>query len=103
VELPAEAGPDSLNLLPALLGGPRETGRDHLIEHAGGLALRKGTWKFIPHSPKPPATSDPGRGQLFNLAEDAGEKKNVAEQNPEKVKELSEALDRLRKSGRSRP
>jgi arylsulfatase A-like enzyme len=102
VELPADAGPDSLNLQAALLGGPRESGRDHLIEHAGGLAFRKGPWKFVPHSPKsgPP---DPARNQLFNLAEDPGEKKNVAEQHPDQVKDLSEALERLRKSGRSRP
>jgi arylsulfatase A-like enzyme len=113
-DLPAEAGPDSFNMLAALLGGARETGRDHLIEHAGGLALRKGPWKFIPNSPKPPVKqAEPGdkstgppdpRGiQLFNLAEDAGESKNLAEQHPDKIKELSELLDQIRKNGRSRP
>jgi arylsulfatase A-like enzyme len=113
-EMPPEAGPDSFNMLAALLGGPRETGRDRLVEHAGGLALRKGPWKFIPNSPKAaPKQLEPGdksagppdpiRCQLFNLAEDAGEKKDVAEQHPEMVKELSESLDRIRKSGRSRP
>jgi arylsulfatase A-like enzyme len=114
IDLPAEAGPDSLNVLAALLGGPRQTGRDTLVEHAGGLALRKGPWKFIPNSPKPAAKQvepgdkstgppDPVRGQLFNLAEDAGEKKDVTEQHPEMARELSELLDRIRKSGRSRP
>jgi len=109
IEMPSEAGPDSLNMLATLLGGARETGRDHLIEHAGGLALRKGSWKLIPNSPRPAAKQlepgdkstglpDPSGGQLFNLAEDAGEKKNVAEQHPEMVKELSEVLDRIRKS-----
>ncbi len=102
VELPADAGPDSLNLQAALLGGPRETGREYLIEHSGGLALRKGPWKFMPNMPKT-GSPDPSRHQLFNLAEDVGEKKNVAEQHPELVKELSEELDRLRKNGRSRP
>ena len=33
----------------ALLGEAR-AGRDHLVEHANGLALREGPWKFIPAS-----------------------------------------------------
>lgn len=39
--------PDSVNVLPALLGEPA-TGRDQVIEHANGLPLRQGIWKFIP-------------------------------------------------------
>jgi len=103
-ELPAEAAPDSLSVLAALLGGPPESGREHLIEHSGGLALRKGQWKFIPASAAPRAKpGEAGGDRLFNLREDAGEGKNVVEQHPELVKELSEQLERLRKSGRSRP
>ena len=38
--------PDSFNVLPALLGESKH-GREHLVEHAGRLALRKGPWKLI--------------------------------------------------------
>ena len=33
-QLPADAGPDSFNVLPALLGEPGQQGREHLIEHS---------------------------------------------------------------------
>lgn len=39
--------PDSRNVLEALLGDS-PAGRDHVIEHANRLAIRKGDWKFIP-------------------------------------------------------
>jgi arylsulfatase A-like enzyme len=98
-DLPAEAAPDSFNVLSALTGASR-TGRDHLVEHAGGLAIRKGPWKFIPARPK---AKPPARDELFNLADDLGETKNVAAGHPEKVKELRELLQSIRKKGRSRP
>lgn len=94
-ELPREAGPDSLNVLPALLGESKE-GRDHLVEHARDLALRKGPWKFIPARGK-------GPGELFNLADDLGESKNLAAQKPELAGELSALLEKLRADGRTRP
>ena len=92
-----------------------DSGQEMAVETTdAGLALRKGPWKFIPHSPKSPAKQaepgdkstgppDPAGVQLFNLSEDAGETKNLAEQHPEMIQELSELLDRIRKSGRSRP
>jgi hypothetical protein len=41
--------------------------------------------------------------QLYNLAEDIGETKNVAADHPEIVKELTALLQQVRQSGRSRP
>jgi arylsulfatase A-like enzyme len=94
-ELPAGAGPDSQNTLAALLG-EAPTGRDHLIEQGGGVALavRKGHWKFIPA--RPAAKAGP---ELYNLAEDLGEKKNVAGEHPEVVKEMRELLQKTRGGG----
>src|SRR5262249_20571256 len=43
-DLPGEAGPDSLDVLPALQGDSAK-GRDHLVEQAGALAIRQGRWK----------------------------------------------------------
>ena len=40
---------------------------------------------------------------LFNLADDVGEKKNVAAEHPEVSKKLAAQLDKFIKDGRSRP
>jgi arylsulfatase A-like enzyme len=94
-------------VLPALLGdSPR--GRDHVVLHAIGLALRRGQWKYI----------EPGRGakvsantnielgndpqpQLYDLGSDLGERENLAARHPEKVRELQAELDEIRRSGRT--
>jgi hypothetical protein len=41
--------------------------------------------------------------ELYNLAEDIGETNNLAKEYPEKVKELTALLQRVRSQGRSRP
>ncbi len=106
----AEAdAPDSFDVSSALLGRS-QTGRDHLVEHAGTLSLIQGNWKYIEPSKgaklnKPTNTelgNDP-EPQLYNLTEDLGEKNNVAAQHPEKVKEMAPLLQKLRDQGRSRP
>ncbi len=107
--LPAAAGPDSFNVLPALLGERREKPcRDHLVEHGNRLALRKGPWKLIPAVSAPGAKAKPGKrgpavAELYNLANDLGETTNLAAQHPEMVKEMTELLQKIRAGGRSRP
>jgi len=106
-----DGGPDSFNILPALLGEKRDKPcRDHLVEHGNTLAIRKGTWKLIPG--RPAGENNKGKAknkgpgpetQLYNLAEDIGETKNLAGEHPEVVKELSELLAQVREKGRSRP
>ncbi|MDP2999306.1 MAG: arylsulfatase [Bryobacterales bacterium] len=100
-KLADDASPDSLNMLPALLGESRQ-GRDHLVEHAQGIALRKGPWKLIP-AREAQGKKAASSLELFNLAGDIGETKNVAAANPEVVREMSALLENIRKSGRSRP
>jgi arylsulfatase A-like enzyme len=105
----AEAdAPDSQNVMPALLG-ESPTGRETLIEHARVLALRKGAWKYI--QPGKGAkrlaetnieTGEAPGGQLFDLSTDPGEQKNVAAENPDKARELSEELAKQIAAGRSR-
>ncbi|VGO13159.1 Arylsulfatase [Pontiella desulfatans] len=48
-----------------------------------GQAIRVGDWKYV---------YDKKRDQLFNLAEDVGEKKNLAKQYPEKTEALAKRL-----------
>jgi arylsulfatase A-like enzyme len=105
----AEAdAPDSHDVMPALLGKSK-TGRDHLVEQAGALSLRVGPWKYIEpgNGPKISANTNTELGndkvdQLYNLADDLGETRNVAAQHPRRVNEMKVLLQRVRQQGRSR-
>ena len=112
--LPADAAPDSINVLPALLGESK-TGREGMIEQGGPLSVRQGLWKLVVAQKAPPRKialedhdsppRDTGAGgglQLFNLAEDLAETKNLAEQQPDKTKELNDILIKARADGRTR-
>jgi arylsulfatase A-like enzyme len=98
---------DSADVLPALLG-QTEVGRDALVEQAGGLALRKGNWKYIGPRRGPPANPNTrtetgafGNPQLYNLEDDLAETRNLAMRYPENTAELSRLLDQIRKGGNS--
>ncbi len=102
-------GPDSFNILETLQGKSKN-GRDHVVEHAGTLSLIKGQWKYIEPSNGARYNknvnielgNDPNP-QLYNLAEDLGEKNNLAAKYPDKVEELAAQLKKIRDQGRSRP
>ena len=101
-ELAPGAGPDSENVLGALLGESRK-GRQLLVEQANILSLRDGTWKYISpgKGPKVQVNTNTEMGndpepQLYDLSEDIGETKNLAAQHPEKVKEAAEKLRKIR-------
>lgn len=104
--LPNQAGPDSVNVLPALLGESPQ-GRDALVEQGRVLAIRQGNWKLIEAEGSAQAkkqnknvAAKSNMPQLYDLSTDLGEKTNLAAQHPEKVAELSQLLGRIRKSGR---
>jgi arylsulfatase A-like enzyme len=104
---PEDAAPDSFDVLPALLGQSKQ-GRDHLVEHAGGLSLIQGDWKVI-EARKGPKTNLTGNElgnnetpQLFNLAQDIGEQNDVAAAHPERVKTMLAEIDRIRKTPKTR-
>ncbi len=112
--LPADAGEDSYDILPALTGrsGGRPI-RETLISTIGSrpLAIRQGPWKLIAQlgsggfsqprkeEPKPGGP----KGQLYNLDRDLGETENLWLEHPEKVKELTTLLERINNNGRSTP
>jgi arylsulfatase A-like enzyme len=123
-QLAPAAGPDSFNVLPALLG--EKTGkpcREYLIEqdNAGNaLALRKGPWKLMPgrargkgqrrkpeveHPAEAVAKQNypPTNVELYNLADDLSETKNVAAAHPDIVAEMAAKLEEIKSKGRSRP
>lgn len=98
--------PDSLNLLPALLGDTPQ-GREKLVEHDGfeTLGLRYQLWKYIsPGKKETPQASQPNRGQLYNLATDLGEKHNLVNKESGVARKLAITLqDERRKPGAPAP
>lgn len=96
--LPADAAPDSFNVLPALLG-QSEKGRDELVEQSEGIiALRKGDWKFVSNIRRAAnrAGAAAGKFELYDLSKDIGEKKNLAEADPQRVSEMNAELEKIR-------
>ncbi|HSH92939.1 MAG TPA: arylsulfatase [Roseimicrobium sp.] len=100
--------PDSLDVLPALLGRSDE-GRTYMVEHASGLALRQGHWKYIEPSKGQKMnqnthteTGNDAEAQLYDLDPDGSEKSNVAAAHPERVKSMQMFLDKVRMAGQTR-
>ena len=107
-KLASQDAPDSVDVLGALLG-TTATGRDQLIEHASVLALRQGQWKLIEPGKGPKVfvntnteTGQAAEMQLYNLAEDLGETKNIAALHPTKVREMYDRLESIRRSPKSK-
>lgn len=101
-KLPDGAGPDSFDVLPALLvEKPAKPCRETIMLQAGGgpLAIRKGAWKYIPNEGK----KAKGGPELYDLAADLGESKNLLRTNAEKAKELAELLRAAREQSGTRP
>ncbi len=107
VELPDNAGEDSLSLMPLLKGEDKPIREDAVSASVQGTpALRSGAWKYIPA----PGSGGWGKGgdqsqpvQLYNLEDDIGETKNLAATMPEKVAEMQTLLEKLITAGRSAP
>jgi hypothetical protein len=58
------------------------------------VGRRYGNWSFPRGQPKP--KENPKETQLFNLAEDIGESKNVTDQHPEALTRLKKLFDENR-------
>jgi arylsulfatase A-like enzyme len=106
--LPSDAGPDSVDVLDALLGKDKK-GRAHIVEHARGLSYREGDWKMIEANAGPrlnvATNTELGTGagaQLYNVAKDRGETVDLAAREPERVRALQAMLEKIRANGRSR-
>jgi arylsulfatase A-like enzyme len=91
VEAKGDRKLDGVNLLPYLEGKDSRPPHEALYWRMGQqMAIRKGDWKLV-------RTDWEGKLsglQLYNLAEDIGEKNDLAAKYPEKVKELESAWNR---------
>jgi len=112
-KLPGNAGEDSYNILPALLGRKTDIPiRQAVVHHSsiGMFAIRQGKWKLIlgrgsggftkPNRVKP----KPGepKGQLYDLDKDPAESNNVWAEHPAIVQRLTNLLEKYKKQGHSR-
>jgi len=112
-KLPANAGEDSVSIVPLLKGG-RQPVREATVHHSiGGLfAIRQGPWKleFCPGSggwaqPRDPEARRQGLPalQLYHLERDLGEQRNLQADEPAVVERLTKLLEQYVTNGRSTP
>ena len=111
-KLPNNAGEDSYDLLPALLGrAARPSGKPSCITPISAcfpFVSKTGSWNSGLGSGgfSDPAHIDPvpggPQGQLYDLARDPAESENVYLQHPDVVARLTALLDRYRQQGYSR-
>jgi arylsulfatase A len=117
--LPADAGEDSYDVLPAILGrraGGARPIREATVLHsaAGHFAIRQGRWMYIDYPTgddnKEPEWFKQERGyqahglpaELYDLSTDPQERRNVYGENPEVARGLKELLEKYKGEGRSR-
>ena len=104
--LPPDAGEDSFSLL-SLLKGERAAIRETAVSCSirGVPSIRWDSWKWIPQGGSGGWSKggDEDAEQLYNLAQDLGEVRNLALERPAQVKKLADRLERLIVNGRSTP
>jgi arylsulfatase A-like enzyme len=113
--LPDNAGPDSVSILPALLGKNLDRPlREATVHHSinGSFSIRQGRWKLelCPgsggwSSPRPAEAKKMKLPpiQLYDLSADIGETKNVCKEHPDVVEHLTALLEKYKQQGRSTP
>lgn len=109
-KVPAGGAEDSFSFLWSLLNTqPRQPVRRSLVTDSmlGLFAIQEGDWKLIegpggggyfPRGPEWSENTSTESGQLYNLADDPGERRNLYLERPDKVAHLKAALMRI-KSG----
>lgn len=98
VPLGPRDAPDSRDTLAAFLGEDPE-GLPFILEEARTVALREGSWKYIPGADSGHAAGfGPPRDSLYDLATDPGERTNLIDQYPRKAREMAKQLRKLKKS-----
>ncbi len=89
VEVKPERKLDGVNLLPYLIGKNSERPHETLYWRFGDQwAVRHGDWKLVAGN-----GGDKTDGELYNLADDISESKNLAADMPDKVRELKSLWD----------
>ena len=106
---------DSFNVMDAMLGAPNGKGRSSLVQQdngaRGNFGYRSGNWKLHRHDKKSArnvkveqklANKKVPQFQLFDLATDPSETKNVMDENSEIGEKMKAELAKIIADGRSR-
>jgi arylsulfatase A-like enzyme len=119
--VPADAGEDSYNILPALLGkksGPQIREATILHSGSGKFVIRQGDWVLIDaksgddngvngepdwFKKQRGYKSDSSDGHLYNLRQDISQGHNLYAENPDVVSRLKTLLAKYETEGRSAP
>ena len=112
-ELPIEVGPDSINILPAMLDQKLSRPLHQAIIHHscyGVFSVRSGTWKLILDTKKSGGWVEPdgenpvpgSPGQLYNMETDPYETNDLWEKHPDIVEKLTALLEKYKNQGHSR-
>ncbi len=104
VSLDADAGPDSADVLDALLGQSDEGRAEIVLEGVQAkTVLRQGDWVFIPPHQGPPVntnvnieTGNSSVPQLYYLADDIGQIENMASVHPDVAERMADRLREIR-------
>src|SRR5262245_57826119 len=114
VGLPADGAEDSVSILPALLARRHPPLHEAVVHHSstGRFSIRQGGWKLelCPGSGGASDPTDPTAAkmglpsvQLYDMAADVGERRDVAAAQPDVVAWLTQMLERYVAAGRSTP
>ena len=110
VDLPGDAGEDSCNILPYLLGDRVRSVREATVHHSisGEFAIRKDRWKLVAcrgsggwSLNEDDVPADAPSMQLYDMASDPEEQTNLCYEQPGVVEELIGLLNRYRNDDRS--
>jgi arylsulfatase A-like enzyme len=105
-----DVAPDSYSFLPSLLGKSNPSPRTSMVtaDASGMHAVRDGNWKYIDNTPPEGLPAErlerlkEFEPQLYDLGKDPGEKTNLYQSNPDKVKELQKLLNTIRNADSTR-
>ena len=110
VSLDPEAGPDSIDVLSALLGQSAQARTKLATEGIRAkTVLRRRNWIFIPPHEGPPVntnvnieTGNASEPQLYDLSADIGQITNLASTHTDKANEMAARLQKIRDGKRTR-
>jgi len=83
---------DGYNILPVLTGRGKSKRREHFWEIRGARGARVGKWKWVLPTKRYIMPRDT-TGELYDLAQDIGEKRNLAQERPDVLKMMQSKWD----------